>query len=312
MLKSFFLALIIGFQTIAGMTTGGTAVNTAEVAQMTAPVEESKVAVVETTENLPNVVAKRPVAETVLAEQNDKVATTKVDFLAKLKDMGITVHPGKEFTADSVDNPVAEQHCASLVYKTLQVVPREVAAKVKDLTLFFNNSGRRGLGGGSTIILRCQNVTDEELVGVLTHELGHVMDTGVLTGNYWSGVSAYKDGENPVYLDDSSLSFYNISFINEKVLKAGVSNLDFVSGYAKSDPFEDFAESFNYYLLHGDDFRQMAVGNKAITEKYNFMKEKVFDGKEFNFSSKEDERLLTSRHYDSTLIDYNLDEFLAI
>ena len=32
----------------------------------------------------------------------------------------------------------------------------------------------RGLGGGDTIYLRCNNVSDHELVGVFVHEMGHI------------------------------------------------------------------------------------------------------------------------------------------
>lgn len=236
----------------------------------------------------------------------------ELDYSKKIREMGITLHPGTDFTPDSVDNPISANRCASLVYRTLEVLPKEVVSNLKNLTFYFNSTGRRGLGGGSTIILRCDNVTDSELVGVLVHEMGHIEDTGVLNGDFWAGESEFRDGQNAIFKNDLSLDFYRISFADDKTIKADASDLDFVSGYAKTDPFEDFAESYNYYLLHGDNFRILAGNNEAMMKKYDFMREKVFNGREFDFQSVPDSGLLTTRKYDTTVIGYSLDDFLAI
>jgi hypothetical protein len=149
-------------------------------------------------------------------------------------------------------------------------------------------------------------------VGVLVHELGHIMDTGVLKGNFWTGESEFHDGKNAIYNDDPSLDFYRISFQDEKKLNKGVSGIDFVTGYAMTDPFEDFAETYNYYLLHGESFRELAKHNQSLAQKYDFMKEKVFAGKEFTFEDTLSFDSVNSRTYDSTIIGFNLQKFLAI
>lgn len=256
-------------------------------------------------------------AEKVFESQqlaNLEINTSELDeesFQKKLAKMGVTLHPGTDFAEDSVYNPISELHCSSLIYRVLTLIPQETAGQLTDLTFYFNDTGRRGLGGGSTIILRCQNVTDRELVSVFIHELGHIFDTGVLKGNFWAGESEFMDGKNPVYRDDLSLDFYRISFKNDKTLKAAANNLDFVSGYAMSDPFEDFAESYNFYLLHGDDFRYLAISNNALEQKYNFFKDKVFGGKEFNLNDGLQVGDDGNRSYDSTLLHYDLEQFLS-
>src|SRR3989338_3593600 len=60
-------------------------------------------------------------------------------------------------------------HCKSVVYKTLESLPEVHADLLKNLTLYFTKTGRRGLGGGNTIILRCRSVSDQELSAVLIH-----------------------------------------------------------------------------------------------------------------------------------------------
>ncbi len=300
MIRTYLLVLVIGLQVALGFQFGPELLK-----------NSSKAAA-----NNQQVFNQDLKAETLVSEQ--KSAANKIAFLDKLKEKGITLHPGSEFTTNDSPTPTTKEHCAELVYKTLEVMPKDVTGKLKNLTLYFSSTGRRGLGGGSTIILRCQNVTDSELVGVLVHELGHIKDTGLMKGDFWSGESEFKDGGKAIYKNDPSLEFYRIGFENEKKIKSGSSADDFVTGYAMTDPFEDFAETYNFYVLHGHQFKEMSELNTALSQKYQFMKEEVFEGKEFkdvgekDFDSDLGKVLLANRDYDSTLIKFNLKKFLAI
>ena len=287
MLKTYLFALIVGVQAIFGLN-----------------------ATVEFVDN-PVDLSSRPVAETIVSREDYALAKRQEDYLLKLTEMGIKLHPGTDFAKDSVDNPVQMKQCASLVYRTLSVMPPETVKKLKNLTLYFNSTGRRGLGGGSTIILRCQNVSDKELVSVLVHELGHIQDTGVLSGASWTGNSEFVDGQAPVFMNDLSLDFYRISFNDEASLKTTAVPEDFVSGYAMSDPFEDFAETYNYYLLHGDHFRLMLDESEALRSKYQFMKDVVFADQEFDYQTDQIHKITGARNYDATQVGYNLNNFLA-
>ena len=51
--------------------------------------------------------------------------------------------------------------------------------------------------------------------------------------------------------------------------------MSFVGGYALSDPFEDFAESFNMYLNHHHVFALLTTSDSSLRQKYVFM-EKLF------------------------------------
>lgn len=242
---------------------------------------------------------------------NTKAVIYEKDYAERLDNLGITLHPGTDFTPDSKPTPSSLNHCKSLVYKTLKSLPQAPVKHLKNLTLYFTDQGRRGLGGGSTVILRCQNVTDEELVGVFTHEMGHIHDTGVMQGSFWSGESRFKDGNSPVYKNDPSVQFYQLSFDNEKKLKKEASKFDFVSGYAMSDPFEDFAESYAYYILHGSEFRKLTKSNKVLAQKYEFLKKEVFKGKEY-YNGDESKVKVTTRNYDVTVLPYDLTKFFAL
>lgn len=227
------------------------------------------------------------------------------------EEFNLSLHPGTQYEDGKIASPSSADHCESLVYKALKNLPEEQVEHLKNLTLFYADTGRRGLGGGSTVVLRCQNVTDEELVAVLIHEMGHITDTGVITGSSIGGKSAFMDGKNPVYNNDSSLIFYSISWLNQSEHKQSYSALDFVSGYAMTDPFEDFAESYAYYVLHGDEFRVLAENNKALAKKYAFLKEYVFHDTEYENGYTKDLRV-THRFYDVTVLPFELNKFFAI
>ena len=68
-----------------------------------------------------------------------------------------------------------------------------------------------------------------EILSVFIHELGHYFDIVYL--------------EKKVLFDVSDM-FYQLSWIDINIMKAGLNTKDFVSGYAMTNKYEDFAESF--------------------------------------------------------------------
>lgn len=231
-------------------------------------------------------------------------------FAEELTKLPIKLRPGTEHRKDSVATPIAEEKCKSTVYQTLSKLPKEHVAELLELTLFYTPDGRRGLGGGNSIILRCTNVTKTELVGVLMHEIGHLVDAGTVRGSDDTGFSGFYDFGKPVLIDDPSLAFYQICWLSEAERKANSSDLDFVSGYAMSDPFEDFAETYAYYRLHGKEFRKLAGSNEHLAAKYEFMKNSVFGGSEFETGSSAPVKE-NARDYDVTVLPYSFTKFLT-
>ncbi len=253
-------------------------------------------------------------ARSTMVEYNHFAPSDENSYAKALDSLGIIRNSGSKKTSETsenIQNNRSLNHCKTLVFRTLKSLPPEAVSYLKNLTLQMENEGRRGWGGGSTIILRCQGVSDEELVSVLVHEMGHITDTGLLKGNSSSGESEFMDGNRPVYKDDPSLEFYRISFENDKMLKNGSSIIDFVSGYAATDPFEDFAESYNFYVLHGEEFRSVKGFNQSLQKKYNFLKTRVFGDKEFSYGDQSRKPDIFDRDYDTTVLHYDLKKFFV-
>lgn len=124
----------------------------------------------------------------------------------------------------------------------------------------------RGKMTGRSITLSPYVARDSEFIKLLAHEIGHYVDIYYLIPN----------GGN-----DLSNLFYSISWQDKTVKKSGEGLSSFVSGYAATNQFEDFAESFVFYMFHNDEFADRALRNDSLRQKYLFFSEHVFIHREF-------------------------------
>ncbi len=182
-------------------------------------------------------------------------------------------------------------------------LPRSHTQALKSLEIRNQKHESRGLANSKKIIIHTASVGDEqELQSVFIHELGHVVDLGKMNGN--SGrTTAFWDGKTPVYSDDVSLKFYSISWNSASERKDAMKRSDFISGYAMTNCFEDFAESYVFYRLHGEKFRTIAEESPALKAKYDFMKTYVFGGMEYQKQKKETS-FVHSLIWDATLVKF--------
>lgn len=162
-----------------------------------------------------------------------------------------------------------------LLSDTLRALPEQCRASLRNLYVRYDRPQQRGLAGKGTIILS-GNVRGTELRALFIHEFGHITDLGCFRGTPRSGPSAFRDGPETIFRDDPSTGFYDISWLQETTRKPDSSPEDFVSGYAAKDAFEDFAETFAYFVLQPEAFRARAEGNGALRQKWKWMTENVF------------------------------------
>jgi len=213
------------------------------------------------------------------------------------------------FEARSYQN--AHQYLRQLQERQIEAflaqLPAQHVQTVTRLVLDYNQKAHRGLAGGGTLILRAVNMTLKERQAVLIHELAHNVDYGFLVSS--SGVeSGFYDGTLPIYEGDPSLEFYRLSWVLPGQKHASSRPSDFVSGYAATNVFEDFAESYAYYILHNKNFRSLALKNAVLRAKYDFLKTRVFGGKTFDtgfFTPS-----IFTRPWDITVLDYDAEELL--
>lgn len=198
----------------------------------------------------------------------------------------------------------------SNIEQALEKLPDNHIANLKSLEVRNESHVSRGMANSQKIIINTGTIeTDNELLAILIHEMAHVVDLGVLKGGKGIRTSFY-DGRVPVLADDPSYKFYNISWQNAKTRKGESMIKDFVTGYAMSNAFEDFAEHYLFYRLHGEKFRSLAENSEALRQKYDFFKIYIFRGDEFQ-RDKESKSLTAGSIWDATLIDYELKDIVG-
>ncbi len=207
--------------------------------------------------------------------------------------------------SDELLNPIHQNQ----VVQALEKLPEAHAESVDEIIFDYDPASHRGYGGGGTIILRGVNMELYEFVGVLVHETAHNVDSDFLVPQNTRQASSFTDGGLPLYETDPSLDFYRISWATDGKKNSGAVNTDFVSGYAMSDKHEDFAETYAYYVLHGKDFRVMTASSSALLEKYNFMKEVVFGGIEFQTGDAQVN--VQNPPWDVTVLPFEVEYFLG-
>ena len=120
----------------------------------------------------------------------------------------------------------------------------------------------RGKIYGQNITLSAHIWKDGEFVKLFVHELAHYVDIYFLLPT--------RNGQDP------SDSFYAISWEKPLVKKSGAWIKSFVSGYAATNQYEDFAESFTFYVFHNEDFADRALRNESLRKKYLFFMTNLF------------------------------------
>lgn len=169
-----------------------------------------------------------------------------------------------------VNHDDIEQRHRTLANNTLLSLPPQCRDNLRSFYVNYDvNPKNRGLGGADTIII-AGHVPDGEFRALLVHECGHVADLGGFRGTPSAGFTEFFDGNEPIYGNDPSVAFYRVSWTSASARKENSAKSDFVSGYAMSDPFEDFAESFAFYVLQKKEFARLAKKNTAMAAKYDW------------------------------------------
>lgn len=241
------------------------------------------------------------------AEPQTADAHSYEDIDSLFHSMGINLHQQDPVVDQTSQDSI--NYCKKLVYQGLTAIPQYHSEALTDLTLTLKDEGKRGLAGNGVMILRCKGISDSDLVAVLLHEMGHIVDGSYLIGTLGSGKSEFVDLGTPVPSDDKSVEYYQLSWKNNYNLKETSTKNDFCSDYGQTDPYEDFAECYIYYILHGEEFRKTAEENTLLKAKYDFLKTNVFSGIEYSYdeNSVPDKRILPT---DVVQLPYNYNSFL--
>lgn len=227
----------------------------------------------------PSVAEELPFAST-LAVPEHEAPTQKIKAkpIAKAKPT-VPVAIKKNGYLAVVDHPEIREEHKAIADEMLRMLPTACRLQLQNFYVRYDHPEQRGLAGPRSVIVT-GNVPPQEFRALLVHELfGHIVDLGCLQGTAESGFSAFRDGKTPIYKNDPSVGFYEISWLTEKVQRAEAQATDFVTGYANWDAFEDFAETVTYYVLQEEAFRARAKTNAVLAKKLAWLETNLFPKK---------------------------------
>lgn len=175
---------------------------------------------------------------------------------------------------------------------------KNILKTISDLRVNFyeESKDRRWKMKNKTVkIFNPEKMWEEETQNIFIHEFAHYIDL------YYFDSKQNKDLSN---------EFYNISWVSTKVLKQGQTQADFVSGYAMTNKYEDFAESLTYFVIANSDFKDKAETSEILENKYLFFKNKLFTNN-FLIDTKFTSNLIIRDYYrDITKMNLDLKKFL--
>ena len=152
----------------------------------------------------------------------------------------------------------------------LYTIPDKVLESMKGKTFYFSTENGRGLALISSHYRSIENMNDGMIIEQninphsVIHEVGHSLDFDKYYDNYQN--HSIKNSLFEVVLDEQ----------NYLDLPDG-----YVSYYSLTDSVENFAEHLAFYVVSGDEFREMAQNDVLLEKKYNFLKNYVFDEIEY-------------------------------
>lgn len=214
--------------------------------------------------------------------EDDEHSQVSIDIDRSDQEIQLDLFKGSDYISfDMTDTSLDVSGCAESASNVLEGF-KQFLNDFEFVSIHDDANLRRGLSNGPQVYMQCLDDI-EEFSNVLIHELGHTVDLLYLDGTEADGKSDFYDFDDPVWKNDPSVKYYTISWINESEMNPEVGRKDFVSGYAMTDPFEDFAETFAMYVKYGEIFRFLIAkeDNEVLRSKYFFMKYVVFEGEEF-------------------------------
>lgn len=136
---------------------------------------------------------------------------------------------------------------------------------------------------GKRLTLGLQDIGPEEVTALLIHEGSHHYD-----------LTQHQD----------RWRFTQISWQSDDVKKADAQLSDFVSGYALTNSYEDFAESVTFFLLFQREFYERAQNSEALMTKYQYIQH-IFDRDRSDIQTSYASWVLAAYNWDTTRIFFD-------
>lgn len=105
------------------------------------------------------------------------------------------------------------------------------------------------------------------------HELGHIVD--------YHGIQGFYNDDRHIFQDSSAKRNLVFHVTQNHTSNASTIPYGYISAYSTTNEAENFAENFAYYVLYPQEFRERILVDPLLTEEYEFLRDEIFLGLEF-------------------------------
>jgi len=245
--------------------------------------------VTESTKTIPNDISGIDFASGAFSAEDLKMGTTDELFLANFENwakehdislVGTNKNSTQlskwSFDHDKDQVELKDVPGVLIAAESLYKIPDDILVVMAGKTIYFSTEDGRGKSildawGDKPLnrgIIIEQNVRAANVI----HELGHIVDAHGIQGDFADEQNVFSYAEED---RDKIFQVLLESKPNDK------EKLGYITSYSSNNDLENFAEHYAYYVVYPDLFRDEMKNDPLLVKKYEFLRDFIFNGKEF-------------------------------
>ena len=160
--------------------------------------------------------------------------------------------------------------------KALYKIPDNVLLVMAGKTIYFSTEDGRSFSVFASWVDNppSRGFIIEQNVKAVTviHELGHIVDVHGIQGDFADEQNVFS------YAKEDRNKIFQVALENKPNDKE---KLGYITSYSSNNDLENFAEHYAYYVVYPDMFRDEMKNDPLLTKKYEFLRDFIFNDKEF-------------------------------
>jgi len=159
--------------------------------------------------------------------------------------------------------------------EALYKIPDNVLVVMAGKTIYFSTEDGRSKSihdaWGNVPLDRGIIIEQNVRTVTVIHELGHIVDVHGIQGDFEDKQNVFSYAEE----DRDKIFLVLENKLNDK------EKLGYITSYSSNSDLENFAEHYTYYVVYPDVFRDEMKNDPLLLKKYEFLRDFIFNGKEF-------------------------------
>jgi len=160
--------------------------------------------------------------------------------------------------------------------EALYKIPDNVLVVMAGKTIYFSTEDGRSFSvfaaWGANALNRGFIIEQNVRAFTVIHELGHIVDVHGIQGDLADKQNVFS------YEKEDRDEIFQVALENKPNDKE---KLGYITGYSSKNDLENFADHYAYYVVYPDVFRDEMKNDPLLVKKYEFLRDFVFNGKEY-------------------------------